>query len=397
MSVEPELEERSEAPEELPAFEDLVSAGDVDGLIDLGAAHRTGQGADKDPARALECFEAAADLGSADAAYLVAVSYLNGVGVAQDMKTGAGRLRAAAQGGSLRAKVFLANLYELGVFYDKSTEKADVWYRNVARAAKLQEKPDSPEYDLAMAELGCVRQCLEIVADDSLPPKDRAAYLKKAKAMGYTHALRAQKKATQEAIAEAQAAAEAREEAEGAESELDEAVQEAAEADERREAEAKKKAQREKAEEEEREPLELGAQWTAGVGALSFLVATFFVAMSAGAAWLSQQGVRALVSQDQHVPIFEQNPDAILWTILVALGVLPTTTVYRPKVVAIATVLAAGAAAGGYYGFGSVPLTWDATSQGTLLSIATYLVMVFFLGMLGGSRLSRPSIPKPPK
>ncbi|MCZ7681787.1 MAG: hypothetical protein M5U28_24555 [Sandaracinaceae bacterium] len=173
-----------------PSIDELVAEGDPEKLLELGAAYRVGTPfVDRDHHSALECFEAASRLGSADAEYLAGVAYMDGVGVKADLAEGAKRLRSAAQRGSMRAKVYVANLYEMGVYYQADREKADVWYRNVARAANVEAEPGTEEHDLQMAELGCVRHCLKLVADDALPAKDRAFYLKKAKAMGYHHRL----------------------------------------------------------------------------------------------------------------------------------------------------------------------------------------------------------------
>ncbi|HJL20065.1 MAG TPA: hypothetical protein RMH99_30650, partial [Sandaracinaceae bacterium LLY-WYZ-13_1] len=186
-----------------PSIDELAANEDAHGLMVLGAAYRAGTPyVERDSFEALQCFEAASRLGDPEAGYLVGAAYFDGEGIGRDPAEGAKRLRAAAQRGSLRAKVYVANLYEMGVHYAHDPEKADVWYRNVARAAGIDADPESDEYELAMAELGCVRHCLTLVADEALPKKDRAVYLKKAKAMGYRHRLEAAKGASAPASGE---------------------------------------------------------------------------------------------------------------------------------------------------------------------------------------------------
>src|SRR5580692_2998402 len=144
----------------------LRARGDADGLLELARAYRAGTGGmPRDLPKCLACYREAAKLGSAEAEYSVALFYLSGGVVAQDLKEGAARLRAAADGGYLPAKVYLANLYELGVHFAEDSTKADVWYRSAARAAEIKADAQSPEYAKAMADLGCARFCLALAED----------------------------------------------------------------------------------------------------------------------------------------------------------------------------------------------------------------------------------------
>ena len=120
------------------------------GLIGARAAvyrPRRATGVPRDLTKCLACYREAAALGSAEAEYAVALFLLSGGSVPQDLKEGAARLRSAADKGDLGAKVYLANLYELGVHYARDPEKADVWYRSAARGAGIQEAPGTQQYN----------------------------------------------------------------------------------------------------------------------------------------------------------------------------------------------------------------------------------------------------------
>jgi len=112
---------------ERDALAELSEAGDVGAILELARQYRAGTAdVPRDLERCLACYQAAADLGSAEAEYAVALFHLSGGVVDQDLKEGAARLRVAADGGYLPAKVYLANLYELGIHYSRDPEKADV-------------------------------------------------------------------------------------------------------------------------------------------------------------------------------------------------------------------------------------------------------------------------------
>jgi hypothetical protein len=66
--------------------------------------------------------------------------------------------------------------------------------------------------------------------------------------------------------------------------------------------------------------------------------------------------------------------------------VLPATATYRPKVVAIAAVLGAAAGAGGHFLWGSQHLLPDRLSQAAAGGLGTFLLVLFVLGVLGGTR-----------
>ncbi|MCW5837213.1 MAG: sel1 repeat family protein, partial [Labilithrix sp.] len=164
----------------------LRARGDVSGLLALARAYRSGGApGGRDMARCFEAYRVAAELGSADAEYAVALFCMTGGVVAQDLKEGAARLRAAADKGSVPAKVYVGNLYELGIHYKADPEKADVWYRNAARGAGIDASPGSAEYAEALAELGCARYVLALVESGAVDGDDRARLLQRARAHGY--------------------------------------------------------------------------------------------------------------------------------------------------------------------------------------------------------------------
>ncbi|MBX3271518.1 MAG: sel1 repeat family protein [Sandaracinaceae bacterium] len=371
------LEEAHGAARPTQTIDELLANEDVQGLLELGAAYRIGGAVERDAFKAVECFEAASRLGSAEAEYFVGVAHMNALGVTQDLAEGAKRLRSAAQRGSLRARVYVANLYEMGVHYAPDREKADVWYRSVARAADIEGEPTSPGYVMAMAELGCVRYCLEIVADEALPTKDRAHYLKKAKAMGYTHRL-AQVR-TGSVVSDEPGPTEPHAEPAGA---GPTAAKPGAEASA---AAGEPTDSPEDADDTRAEPL-LGAQWTFGAGTLAFLASAFFALASFFTGWLASEGSRALAAAGRTLPGVGAHHDLVFAACAVVFGLLPALASYRPKVVAIGAAAGGAAAAGGWFLHPSQPLLWSPAAQACAAGLGGALVVLSFLGLLGGTR-----------
>ena len=167
--------------EESPDETDAVAEGDVDALLALAKTRR----AAKDLKGCYDAYKSAADLGSMEAEYAVALFVMNGSVVPQDLKEGTMRLRSAADKGSIPAKVYLGNLYELGIHYKADPEKADVWYRNAARAARIEEEAGSEEHAKALADLGCVRYVLARVESGAVDEEEKTRLLTRAKAHGY--------------------------------------------------------------------------------------------------------------------------------------------------------------------------------------------------------------------
>src|SRR5205085_12298441 len=76
-------------------------------------------------------------------------------------------------------------LYELGIHYKADPEKADVWYRNAARAARIEEEAGTDEHAKALADLGCVRYVLARTASADITEDEKARLLARAKAHGH--------------------------------------------------------------------------------------------------------------------------------------------------------------------------------------------------------------------
>lgn len=372
-------EESASAAVPTLSIDELVANEDVQGLVELGAAYRIGAGAiQKDAFKAVECFEAASRLGSAEAEYFVGVSFMNGLGVGRDVAEGAKRLRSSAQRGSLRAKVYVANLYEMGVHYATDRDKADVWYRNVSRAAGIEGEPTDHAYVMAMAELGCVRYCLELVSDEALPTKDRAFYLKKAKAMGYGHRLAQVKRdgtpPEEPEPAPPAAATDPAARPEVAEPAPDEAP------------ETKAKAPVDETDEDAPADAPLASQWTFGPGLLAFLASSAFAVASFYAGWLASEGSQALAAAGRTLPGIGARHELVFGAILVAFGLLPAMASYRPRVVGIGAVVGAAAAAGGWFLHPAQPLLWSPAAQAGALGLGAAMLTLLFLGLLGGTR-----------
>lgn len=349
-----------------PTIDELVAESKGDDLLELGAAYRVGTAhVARDAFKALECFEAASRLGNAEAEYLVGVSLMDGRGIAADQNEGAKRLRSAAQRGSLRAKIYVANMYETGVCYQADREKADVWYRNVARAANIEAAPDSPEHDAAMAELGCVRHCLKLVADDALPAKDRQFYLKKAKAMGYQHKLAASKRELVDAASKPPPPP--------------------VEQPRPPEPKVEEKPQPKPAEEPERDPL-LAEQWTWGPGMIAFVGALFASVAASGAGWLALEGSKALAAQGRPLPLVNGRHDFVFWAVVFALGVLPAASTYRARVFAVACAVGLAGGWGAFFLWNAMHLVKDRLAQGALGGLGAFLLTLLVLGLLGGTR-----------
>jgi len=107
-----------------------------------------------------------------------------GTVVAQDLKEGTVRLRSAAEKGSVPAKVYLGNLYELGIHYKADPKKADVWYRNAGRAARVDAEPGGDDWNRALADLGCARHVLALMRQPHLDEQEKKRLLARAKAHG---------------------------------------------------------------------------------------------------------------------------------------------------------------------------------------------------------------------
>jgi hypothetical protein len=343
--------------------EGLKLRGDVGGLLDLARAYRSGAGpGGRNMKRCYDAYAAAAELGSADAEFAAALFWMSGGVVPRDPKEGATRLRAAADKGSLPARVYLGNLYELGVHYKADPEKADVWYRNAARAANVRDEPGSPGHARALAELGCVRYVLERVAGAGLPEEEKARLLQRARAHGYGLRTDGAEDPPDASAAPGRAPAEVE-------------AEHRAPAAEDRPRPAKRPVRG-----ADRAPV------SAAIGAFGY--ALLFMTAGVGAGYAGMLGARELVARGQSLPGLGPRADLVFPVALGALGVLPSALVYRPGSVLKAAL--AGAALGGVgwvaWGTGQAVIHASRAAQGAAFGIAGFLAALFVLGLLGGTK-----------
>ncbi len=362
----------------------LVARGDAEGLLDLARAHRAGTGGTRrDLPKCLACYREAAKLGSAEAEYSVALFYLSGGVVAQDLKEGAARLRAAADGGYLPAKVYLANLYELGVHFAEDAAKADVWYRSAARAAQITADPDSPAYERAMAELGCARYCLTLAENGAEPEAERERFLKKAKAYGYQLALRRDSRASAPpSEAATPAGSPARTVADAPET--DSSGHETAKSPDASLAQRPTSTPRSAA----------ATSGMTGAALAAFFYATLFVAGSIAAGYFFTRGAEELLHRGMNLPLIAEHPRAVFPLAVALFGVLPPLLMYKAMSVARASLVGALLGGAGYalWGASHFSLLPDQELQGLLLGAAGFLGALLVLGLFGGLKPKR----KPP-
>ncbi len=400
MSERPDRRESADAAsaeEALSELDSLREAGDVAGLLALAKAHRTGDGATKDLRACLQAYEVAAELGDAEAHNAVALFYLAGGVVPQDLKTGVAHLRTAADAGHAAARVYLGNLYELGVHYGKDSSKADVWYRTVARGANLIGAPDSPaadspEFDRAMAELGCVRHLLKLRAA-GLPEADDQALTRKAMQLGLRLATRQSSDPGDRAsvFGDGQSGplkpgdvAAARPMASGSGG-TSTAPKPGALPTEQ---EARDKLQ--KLDKETKVKSKGRVNVTDGLAGFGY---TFiFFAFATGAGYALTQGAHVLMEHGTVIPVLGTRTHLILPMALGVFGVLPTFLVYRASSVFRALLGAAAASGIGWALWGTGTYAWlhDRMQQSVAASVAGFLAALFVIGLLGGTKKTDP-------
>ena len=409
-----ELESAADAND----LESLRKRADVPGLLALAKACRAGTApGGRDMKRCLDAYHAAAELGSAEAEFAVALFHLNGgTIVAQDLKEGTMRLRSAAEKGSVPAKVYLGNLYELGIHYKADAEKADVWYRNAARGARIEAEPASDEWNRALADLGCARHVLVLTRDPASAEGETKRLLARAKAHG--HGLRIRDDASEsdratfvDALVGAETSAltgtpppvaidlsprqrkdtspetkQAKHKAdERAKSErppaspgpLDPAAKAAAERADR--------AQRKKA-------AERNARLRAGLGAFGY--ALLFALAGIGAGYAATLGAHELVANgtlSHGLPLIGTKIRLVFPIVLGVIGVLPTWLVY--KFGAVLKALVMGAVVGGVgwvaWGTGRGAYHPDRPLQALAFALAGFLAGLLVLGLFGGAKQPR--------
>lgn len=399
-----ELEGAGESPEvgvadaaDVPTLE---QEGDVETLLALALAYRAGSdGLERDLARCFECFEAAARLGDAGAQFATAAFLMSGGVVERDVPAGVGLLREAAGQGHLEARIYLGNVYELGLHHDADPDKADVWYRSAARAAGVEDAPDSDAHVLAMAALGSARAVMALLADASVPKKDKLEYLRKAKPLGYGEFLRQRDRASRDAsdASDPDDAGRATEEL-LAEAERD-----------RREALAgrgeKKAARVDRALAAADDEVAIGddehaarsaerPRWTVGAGAFALAVTLGFFAAAGVVGWLAAAGATAMVAGGGALPVLGVHVELVLPLALALFGVLPTFFLYRAKTVLFGLANAAAMGGLGFFLWETHRILLDRVQQSTAFAVVGFLVVLLVLGLRGGVKARAADTPK---
>jgi hypothetical protein len=376
-------------PEEAPpegAFDldALVAAGDVPGLLALARACRAGTApGGRDMKRCLAAYRAAAELGSADGEYAVALFLMAGGIVPQDLKEGTSRLRAAAEKGSVPAKVYLGNLYELGIHYRADPEKADVWYRNAARSAGLTSASGTDEHARELAELGCVRYVLAVTASGALPEADRARLLQRARSLG--HGLRIGGAPAETARTEDGAPAGDRPTflaaLDGAAAAGKPAAAPTAAAAAATPTPAPKPPAPAKVAKRTR-PSSIAE------GLAAFGYALLFAVAGVGAGFAAALGARELVAHGGQLPALGTRTHLVFPIVLAVVGVLPNALVYRLGALLRALVAAAALGGAGWiaWGTGEGAIHPQRGVQALAFALAGLLAALLVLGLLGGTK-----------
>lgn len=419
-----EADESDAAEERSPDAYDLDALrkqADVPGLLALAKAYRSGSApGGRDLKKCLESYRAAAELGNAEAEFAVALFHMNGgTVVTQDLKEGITRLRSAAEKGSVPAKVYLGNLYELGVHYKADPEKADVWYRNAGRTAHVEAEQGSQEWNRALADLGCARHVLALSRDPKVDEDEKKRLLARAKAHGYGLRIRDEgaegDRATfVDALAGAERPAptattaptatpppvavdlapstsprerkdtspetkQAKEKVEKAKSTPPPAVEKPVDPVAKAAAErvAKKKATERK------------ARLAAALGAFGYAV--LFVLAGVGAGYAATLGARELVAHGHVLPVLGTKTRFVFPIVLALVGLLPTWLVYRFGAVLKALVMGAAVAGLGWvaWGTGSGAFHGDRALQALAFGVGGFLSGLLVLGLLGGAKQPR--------
>ena len=361
----------------------LRARGDVGGLLALARAHRSGSApGGRDMARCLEAYRAAADLGSADAEYAVALFCMTGGVVAQDLKEGAARLRVAADKGSVPAKVYVGNLYELGIHYKADPEKADVWYRNAARSAGIDAAPGSTEYAEALAELGCARYVLAQVESGAASGDDKARLLQRARAHGYGLRMKDATAGDRPTFLDSLQGADAGATATNAP---------ASAADpgrpERQRATTTPDTKSARAAAGQKAAAEPGPT-RASIGLSAFGYALLFAVAGVGAGYAASLGARELVARGTELPGLGVRTDLVFPIVLGLVGVLPAWLVYRLGTVLKALVVGAFLGAIGWVAWGTGQAVLHALRpvQAVAFGLAGFLAALLALGLAGGTK-----------
>jgi len=348
-------DEGPESDEPLGTRAELEARSDAAGLRELAKAHRGGaRGVPKDMKACFECYEAAAKLGDVESCYALALFLFAGIVVPADPKSGVTYLRSAADGGSLAARVYLANLYELGIHYKADNEKANVWYRSVARAENLDDT--SPDFAVKMAELGCVRYALPLIEDKAAPEDQRDTLLRKIKARGYSLKLR--------------------EERDSLPSKTPLAPTAEIKQDEKPETRADDQPQPAPKPKPNAKPKPSSLTLARGAAAFGYVLA--FALLALGGGYLAGEGAKVLHQSKGALPLIAHRVDLVFPIVTGVLLVLGSLLVYRVR--SIAAGLAASTIA-----FGLL-LHMRESKEVVVFSVAAYLVVLLVFGLMDGAK-----------
>lgn len=375
----------------------LKLRGDVEGLLELAKAYRAGKaGVTRDLKRCLEAYRAAAELGSADAEYAVALFSLTGGVVPQDLKEGTTRLRSAAERGSVAAKVYLGNLYEVGIHYKADREKADVWYRNAARGAQIESEPATDDYRQELAELGCVRHFLELSEANKLDEADRARLLQRVKAHGYQLKIRESGASLTPSEPLDRPTLTAALDASEMPEKLSEKIRRASTPPPAAAAAPKSDpgaADKSKADTPaaKTSPKPEGPS-QASIALAAFGYALLFVLAGAGAGYAATHGARELVEHGTKLPGLGTHVEYVFPIVLFAVGIFPASLAY--KLGAWLKGLVAGAVLGGVgwvaWGTGQAAFHASRFYQGIAFGLVGFLAGLLVFGLLGGTKKTPP-------
>lgn len=363
----------AEASDDLQSLEEQ---GDLETLLSLARAYRTGDGGrPKDMKACYAAYRAAANLGSADAAYAVALFHFSGGAVEKDPTQALSFLRAAAEAGHVQGRVYLGNLYECGTHYKLDAEKAGVWYRSAARAAGITAEPEAPEYAEAMAELGAGRY----VQSADIPEARREVLQRKARTLGFgapSPASIAARPSSDPGLPPERASGLPAEPSPNAAAP----------------AVAGKEAPAAPALKEKLEALEKKApkpsSLTLGEGLVAFFFALLFFAAGAGAGYAAQKGGEYMLSQGQQVPVVGAETQLLFPAAVALVGILPSFLFYRASTVLRSIVGAAIGAGVGWVLWGTGVLTFVTSRvlQTTAFGVGGFLLFALAFGIFGGAK-----------
>jgi hypothetical protein len=390
-AVESEREAAGEEEEPPPrsdeplsaTLDDLVDLGDADGLVELARALRLGiRGKKRDLAQCYQALSAAAELGSAEAAFRSALFHLSGVVVPEDVGEGLSRLRSAAKAGSTRARLYLANVYELGIGREPAPDKAGVWYRGVARAQDIEVDEDDPEYVRAMAELGSIRHVRIVLKDEEIPKRDRLECLRRAKPLGYALLQRNRK------LDEAQRRSIELEVEQVMEEAKKEAEQKAAEEQAAEEETTEKGETTSEKDEPKKKPDPNAIPMSERL--MAFVLAMFAVGAGIGVGVGLTTYAQPQIAAGEALPVVGPYHQLIV-PLAVLASLIPAALFYSWRTLALAVVGAGALAFGGsvIWKQPAGALFADRLMQAQVFGVVGLIVLLFLLGLAGGTRKRR--------